>query len=221
METFKNGFGWQDGNGDCINIRVDNWGIEDLNGGTFNSNMLNPHEKSVRDLWIENDWRWDIDKVYKLYGKDWGDRSWVLVRIGSFEKPFGNSTSCQRFECSLGGCPRCGVIVETLIHAFKDCPTSYEILSIGGWDTSTMSRVSVHEAKCLAFERSIELACQLNINGMVLFETDHAGLMNKMRNLGTDVTTVGARIKECKQAFSNFKSTALIGHVNCSRFFMF
>ncbi|KAG8492953.1 hypothetical protein CXB51_010216 [Gossypium anomalum] len=41
--------------------------------------------------------------------------------------------------------------------------------------------------------------------GMVLFETNHAGLMNKMRKLGTDVTIVGARTKECKQAFSNFK----------------
>lgn len=51
------GFGWQVGNGDHINIQVDNWGMEDLNGGTLNSNMLNSHVKNVRDLWAENDRR--------------------------------------------------------------------------------------------------------------------------------------------------------------------
>ncbi|MBA0591536.1 hypothetical protein Gorai_008550, partial [Gossypium raimondii] len=53
----------------------------------------------------------------------------------------------------------------------------------------------VHEAECYAFETSIKLACQLNIKGDVLFETDHAGLLNKMRNHSTDVTIIGVRIK--------------------------
>ncbi|KAA3484860.1 reverse transcriptase [Gossypium australe] len=69
-EALKNGFSWQVGNGDRVNIRVDNWGMEDLNGGALISNMLNPLESSVRDLWLGDERRWDIDQVYKLYGKD-------------------------------------------------------------------------------------------------------------------------------------------------------
>ncbi|MBA0809425.1 hypothetical protein Gohar_025078, partial [Gossypium harknessii] len=44
------------------------------------------------------------------------------------------------------------------------------------------TRVSVHEAECMAFEKSIQLAGQLNIKGNVIFETDHASLVNKLRN---------------------------------------
>ncbi|KAH1113923.1 hypothetical protein J1N35_007301 [Gossypium stocksii] len=35
-------------------------------------------------------------------------------------------------------CPRCGAEYETLIHALKDCPTSWAILSIGGLENSTI-----------------------------------------------------------------------------------
>ncbi|MBA0587278.1 hypothetical protein Gorai_000410 [Gossypium raimondii] len=42
------------------------------------------------------------------------------------------------------------------------------------------------------------------------FETDHASLVNNMNNYGTDVTIIGARIKDCKDAFNNFKSANLI-----------
>ncbi|MBA0614896.1 hypothetical protein Godav_015127, partial [Gossypium davidsonii] len=45
------------------------------------------------------------------------------------------------------GCPRCEAIAKTLIHALKDCPISREVHSIGGWDTSTMSRQSSNLSK--------------------------------------------------------------------------
>lgn len=70
--------------------------------------------------------------------------------------------------------------------------------------------MSVEEAECFAFEASIKLACQLKIKGHVLFETDHVGLINKLRNLATDVTIIDERIKECKDAFNNFNSADLI-----------
>ncbi|MBA0555859.1 hypothetical protein Golob_026010, partial [Gossypium lobatum] len=81
---------------------------------------------------------------------------------------------------------------------------------LGGGGGFIDKRVSVHEAECITFERSINLACQLNVIGDMLFETDHASLVNKMHNNGMDVTIIGARIKECKDAFSNFKSADLI-----------
>ncbi|MBA0692822.1 hypothetical protein Goari_010355, partial [Gossypium aridum] len=42
------------------------------------------------------------------------------------------------------GCPRCGAVAEALIHALKDCPISREVLFIGEWDTSIMSRQYDH-----------------------------------------------------------------------------
>ncbi|MBA0829572.1 hypothetical protein Goarm_014169, partial [Gossypium armourianum] len=70
-------------------------------------------------------------------------------------------------------------------------------------------KVTVHEVECIAFERGIELVCQLNINDDMLFETDHASLANNMHNYGTDVSIIGTRIKDCKDAFNNFKSANL------------
>ncbi|KAH1046344.1 hypothetical protein J1N35_037128 [Gossypium stocksii] len=89
----------QVGNVDCINIWVDNWGMEDLNGRTMNSNMSNSEANSVRDLWMENERNWDIDKVHSI----------------------------------------CEATNETLLHALRDCPTSREVLPLGGWDMSIIT----------------------------------------------------------------------------------
>ncbi|KAL1133414.1 hypothetical protein V6Z11_A12G039700 [Gossypium hirsutum] len=51
-KALKDGFGWQVENGDMINIRVDNWGMESLNGDAIRSDSLNPNEMSVKDLWL-------------------------------------------------------------------------------------------------------------------------------------------------------------------------
>ncbi|MBA0771472.1 hypothetical protein Gotri_006982 [Gossypium trilobum] len=77
----------------------------------------------------------------------------------------------------------------------------------GGFIKKTMS---VEEAECHAFEASIKTACQLNINGDVLFETDNVGLVNKLKNQGIDITIIGARIKVCKEDFNNFNLADLI-----------
>ncbi|KAG8503930.1 hypothetical protein CXB51_002240 [Gossypium anomalum] len=42
------------------------------------------------------------------------------------------------------GCPRCGAETETLLHALRDCPTSREVLSIGGWSSSFISKSYDH-----------------------------------------------------------------------------
>ncbi|TYH19513.1 hypothetical protein ES288_A05G357900v1, partial [Gossypium darwinii] len=49
-EAFKDGFGWQVGNGDMINIWADNWGMEGLNGDAIREECLNPNEMRVKDL---------------------------------------------------------------------------------------------------------------------------------------------------------------------------
>ncbi|KAK5820003.1 hypothetical protein PVK06_025044 [Gossypium arboreum] len=109
VEKLKNGFGWQVGNGDCINIQVDNWGMKNLNGGTFNSNMINSVVNIIRDLWVVNKRKWDIDKVYLMYCKDWGDRICNLSignegqrdRIVWFHNPYGCYTSKSAYSWLL------------------------------------------------------------------------------------------------------------------------
>ncbi|XP_017635679.1 uncharacterized protein LOC108477676 [Gossypium arboreum] len=129
-EKLKNGFGWQIGNGNYINIRVDNWGMEDLNGGNLDSNMINPKFNNVTDLWVENERKWDIDKVYLMVFAWRVDHELLPmnVKISSIRNGFNQ------------GCPRCGATNETLLHAFRGCPISREVLSIGGWDMSVMMK---------------------------------------------------------------------------------
>ncbi|KAH1113927.1 hypothetical protein J1N35_007305 [Gossypium stocksii] len=38
------------------------------------------------------------------------------------------------------GCPRCGAKVETQLHALKECSTSREALSLGGWSESIIAK---------------------------------------------------------------------------------
>ncbi|XP_052486359.1 uncharacterized protein LOC128041079 [Gossypium raimondii] len=81
---------------------------------------------------------------------------------------------------------------------------------LGGGGGFKEGRRSVEQAECMAFEESIKLACSLNIKDHVLFETDHVGLVNRLNNSANDITTIGARIKDCTAAFNFFKSASLI-----------
>ncbi|KAA3453909.1 reverse transcriptase [Gossypium australe] len=394
-EALKDGFGWQVGNGDTINIQTDNWGMEGLNGDAIKGDCLNSNETSVKDLWLADRRSWNANKVKDVFGQDWGEKicnvligeegqrdkmvwfhkphgcfttkttySWLLLKemgygphkiywkaiwkldtlpkIRVFSWRVGHEilpTKAKIASISHGvdkSCQRCGAEVETLLHALKDCPTSRAALSMGGWSDSMFSkdcvhcidwledlmwaldkkamadlmvllwncwnnrnnlifrgkedtaaviwerartlsddfricnllkeplissnveekkwkkppkgfvkvnfdatvrinsmgygaivrdddgfvlgggggfidtRMPVHVAECVAFEKSIQLATQLNIKGDVMFETDHAALVNKLRNIGTDVTVVGARIKNCIAAFDSFNSAKLI-----------
>ncbi|KAH1074145.1 hypothetical protein J1N35_026473 [Gossypium stocksii] len=160
-------------------------------------------------------------------------------KIVWFDNPHGCFTSKSAYSWLLlkemgFGLHRCGAPNETLLHALRDCPTSREVLSLGRWDMSiTMKQIAgitrttsfskgkktmcklfrrgpAILAECIAFERSIELAGYLNINDDVLFETDHASLVNIMNSCSTDVTIIDTRINACGAAFHKFKLAKLI-----------
>ncbi|MBA0641920.1 hypothetical protein Goklo_026395 [Gossypium klotzschianum] len=78
-------------------------------------------------------------------------------------------------------------------------------------------RFSVLEAECIALEKSIEVADKLNILGDVTFETDNAGLVNKLNIGDEDITIIGSRVKKCKEAFSLLNSANLVwSHRSCN-----
>ncbi|MFQ6663641.1 hypothetical protein Gotur_031084 [Gossypium turneri] len=74
---------------------------------------------------------WKLDTLPKIRVFTW--------RVGHEILP----TNCKIATIRQGfdkGCPRCGAETETLLHALKDCPTSRDVLSIGGWSRSFISK---------------------------------------------------------------------------------
>ncbi|KAA3460989.1 reverse transcriptase [Gossypium australe] len=71
-------------------------------------------------------------------------------------------------------------------------------------------QLSIEEAEWHAFDESIKIACRLNIKGDVLFESDCAGLVNKINGQNRDLTIIGERIKDSLKAFVNFRSATCV-----------
>ncbi|KAK5802755.1 hypothetical protein PVK06_030374 [Gossypium arboreum] len=226
VDVFKDGFGWRVGNGEKINIRADNWGMEGLNGDVVISNTLNQCVKSVKDLWHVDRRSWDVNKVKQVYGQDWslkicdipiGDvdqedkiiwfhnihgcftsksaYSWILLKdmgygphrffwralwkldtlpkirvftwcVGHEVLPTNGKIASIRPGFNKG-CPRCGAETETLLHALRDCPTSREVLSIGGWSRSFISKLGKEEKAQLIWERASNLSKEFRICNML------------------------------------------------------
>ncbi|KAK5839524.1 hypothetical protein PVK06_008322 [Gossypium arboreum] len=53
-KALENGFDWQVGTGNNIDICNNNWGFEGLNGDSLCSTTLTIHEINVHDLWVNN-----------------------------------------------------------------------------------------------------------------------------------------------------------------------
>ncbi|KAA3477110.1 reverse transcriptase [Gossypium australe] len=202
-EALKDGFGWQVRNGDSINIRVDNWGMEGLNGDAIRGECLNSNETSVKNFWLADGRRWNVNKVNDVFGQNWGEKicnvpigdvdqddkiiwfhnqhgyftiksaySWLLLKemgfgphriywkaiwklntlpkIRVFAWRVGHeilSTMVKIASIRHGvdkSCQRCGAEAETLLHTLKDCPISREVLFLGGWSESMLSKKYDH-----------------------------------------------------------------------------
>ncbi|KAH1063827.1 hypothetical protein J1N35_028814 [Gossypium stocksii] len=77
-----------------------------------------------------------------------------------------------------------------LIARDKD---SFVLGNGGGFKEETMS---VERVESFAFDESIKIVCKLNIKENVIFVTGNASLANRVKHHWTDVTVIGARIKE-------------------------
>ncbi|MBA0878718.1 hypothetical protein Goshw_022500 [Gossypium schwendimanii] len=118
----------------------------------MNLSMVAPHERRVKDLWTDENRRWNKDRVHAIYGNFLGDQICNLPigdkdhrdRVVWFHNPHGFYYSKSAYSwlmLKLGfrqDCPRCGAEKETLIHTLKDCPTARTILSIGGLDNKLL-----------------------------------------------------------------------------------
>ncbi|MBA0731292.1 hypothetical protein Golax_022643 [Gossypium laxum] len=148
--------------------------------------------------------------------------SWLLL------KQMGIASVRRGFDQE---CPRCGAEFETHLHALKDCSTSRATLMIGSLEGNLISKEydrgygvivrdddgfvlgrggGLKDVWVYAFDESIKLACRLNIKGDMIFESDSAGLVNKINGQQRDLTIIGARIKGNVKAFDNFKSATCV-----------
>ncbi|KAA3479799.1 reverse transcriptase [Gossypium australe] len=72
-KALNDGFIWQVGDGNTIEIQWDHWVIEGLNGDSICRPLLTNDEKKVNNLWYQDQKRWKRDKVIKLYGREIGE----------------------------------------------------------------------------------------------------------------------------------------------------
>ncbi|MBA0721639.1 hypothetical protein Golax_009160, partial [Gossypium laxum] len=74
--------------------------------------------------------------------------------------------------------------------------------------------VTAEWAELYAFEESLKIACSFNIT-TVVFETESASLVNRVKNRGTDVTIMGVRVNEIHKAMEKFKSMSICWANRC------
>ncbi|MBA0765531.1 hypothetical protein Gotri_014711, partial [Gossypium trilobum] len=80
---------------------------------------------------------------------------------------------------------------------------------IGGGEGLKNEMMSAEWAEIYAFEEKINMACALNIKITMVFEIDNASLSNRVKHHSTNVTIIGARVKDSIKALENFKSATL------------
>ncbi|KAA3461846.1 reverse transcriptase [Gossypium australe] len=73
VDALKDGFIWQVGDGDTIDIRRDHWGVEGIKGESACRSTFTNDERKVKDLWEHNVRRWKRERVIEIYGK----RTWI------------------------------------------------------------------------------------------------------------------------------------------------
>ncbi|MBA0676995.1 hypothetical protein Goari_018425, partial [Gossypium aridum] len=81
---------------------------------------------------------------------------------------------------------------------------------LGGGGGFKDAQLSVEEAEWYAFDESIKIACLLNIKGNVIFESENAGLVNKINGQKRDLTIIGSWIKDSLKALANFRSATCV-----------
>ncbi|MBA0702127.1 hypothetical protein Goari_022871, partial [Gossypium aridum] len=88
---------------------------------------------------------------------------------------------------------------------------------IGGGGGFKEETLSAEWAKLYAFEENLKKAQSLNIS-KVVFETDNASFVNRVKKHGRDVTIMGARINETQKIMDNFHSATICwANRSCNR----
>ncbi|KAK5775495.1 hypothetical protein PVK06_043391 [Gossypium arboreum] len=73
VDALKDGFLWQVGDGNRIDIRKDHWGVDGIRGDSVCRSYFNHDERLVKDLWVPNNKRWNRERVIKIYGENLGE----------------------------------------------------------------------------------------------------------------------------------------------------
>ncbi|KAH1074305.1 hypothetical protein J1N35_026633 [Gossypium stocksii] len=147
VENLKDGFGWQVGDRESINITEDNWGQKDCMVWFHNPHGYYSSKTTYTWLLLKEMgygphrffWKiiWKLNVLPKIRVFSWRVSHEILPtreKIASISSKFNQK------------CPRCDANTKTLLHALRDSTTSHEVLSMGGWD---MSRIMKKHESCI------------------------------------------------------------------------
>ncbi|XP_052886915.1 uncharacterized protein LOC128295389 [Gossypium arboreum] len=73
MNALKDGFIWQVGDGNGIDLRRAHWGLNGIFGESVCRSPLNDNERKVKDLWDQDNRRWKRERVKEIYGDYLGE----------------------------------------------------------------------------------------------------------------------------------------------------
>ncbi|KAK5842683.1 hypothetical protein PVK06_005066 [Gossypium arboreum] len=116
---------------------------------------------------------------------------WAMLSIGGWDMIMFS----KKYSCYIDWLEDMGVVkinFDTIVGAnrigYGTTVKDDEGNVLGGGEACIEMMITVEEGECYAFRASIKLACQLHIKGDVPFKTDHASLINNLRNQSTGVT---------------------------------
>ncbi|KAL1145043.1 hypothetical protein V6Z11_A11G271600 [Gossypium hirsutum] len=146
VDALKDGFIWQVGDGNGIDLKREYWGLNGIFGESVCRSPLTDNERKVKDLWDQDNRRWKRERVKEIYGDYLGEcicnlpippndikdtRTWIQNLHGIYTSKSAYSWLILK-EGFINICPRCQSKDESLIHALKDCPKARGILVAGG-----------------------------------------------------------------------------------------
>ncbi|KAK5845498.1 hypothetical protein PVK06_001688 [Gossypium arboreum] len=217
IDALKDGFLWQIGDGNSIDLKRDHWGIEGLNGDSICWSELTNEERKVKDLWDYNNGQWKKDRVMELYGKNMGDLICYLPILHN-EPPVIPSIPMHKRWTK----PPDGVIKINVDAAVVNGNVGYGAIArnhdgfvIGGCYSFANKSQDVNWAEFEAFVEGLNLSLKLKVDKIIL-ECDSAYLVNAVKKKDQDITILGYCLNKSCRKFRNFTSVQVNWISRCS-----
>ncbi|KAH1040036.1 hypothetical protein J1N35_041779 [Gossypium stocksii] len=206
-DAVKDGFMWQVGDDNMIDIRWDHWRDEGLKGKSVGQSLFTNNEKKVKDLWDHNDRQWKRERVIEIYDENLGD---YICNLAIPPNKFFPYLDVQRLKKPPDGYVKVNVDAAVLIGCieFGAIARDHDGFLLGGYYGHFEKFLEATWAELEALVESLNLASLLNVANLIL-ESDNLMLVNTVKKRKQDVTILGQYVKQECKAFKNFDSVQI------------